>query len=92
MIVILGLVILIAAVIVGVAGVLSNVGGGHALSHGFAVFGYHVTGSAGTLRLFRRRSAPWWPAADSPEPLSGQPTVAPVADQESSSPASPHRS
>src|SRR6202046_1665117 len=52
MIVILGLVILVAAVIVGVAGVLGNGGSGHALTHGFAVFGYHVTGSTGTLLLY----------------------------------------
>ena len=52
MIVILGLIILIAAVIAGVAGVLTNGGGGHALTHGFAVFGYHVTGSTGTLFLY----------------------------------------
>ena len=52
MIVILGLVILIAAVVVGVAGVLSNAGSAHALTHGFAVFGYHVTGSTGTLFLY----------------------------------------
>ena len=51
MIVILGLVILLAAVIIGVAGVLGNGGSGHALTHGFAVFGYHVTGSTGTLFL-----------------------------------------
>ena len=51
MIVILGLIILVGAVIVGVAGVLSNGGSGHALTHGFAVFGYHVTGSTGTLFL-----------------------------------------
>ncbi len=51
MIVILGLVILLAAVIIGVAGVLGNDGGGHALTHGFSVFGYHVTGSTGTLFL-----------------------------------------
>jgi hypothetical protein len=51
MIVILGLIILVATVVVGVAGVLSNGGSGHALTHGFAVFGYHVTGSAGTLFL-----------------------------------------
>jgi hypothetical protein len=51
MIVILGLVILLAAVIVGVAGVLGNGGSGHALTHGFSVFGYHVTGSTGTLFL-----------------------------------------
>jgi len=52
MIIIVGLVILIAAVIAGVAGVLANSGSGHALTHGFAVFGYHVTGSTGTLFLY----------------------------------------
>ena len=52
MIIILGLVIPVAAVIAGVAGVLSNSGSGHALTHGFAVFGYHVTGSTGTLFLY----------------------------------------
>ena len=52
MFVILGLIILLAAVIIGVAGVLGNAGGAHALSHGFAVFGYHVTGSTGTLFLY----------------------------------------
>ncbi len=50
--IIVGLVILIAAVVAGVAGVLSNGGSGHALTHGFAVFGYHVTGSTGTLFLY----------------------------------------
>jgi len=50
MIVILGLVILVAAVVVGVAGVLGNGGHAHAVTH-FAVFGYHVTGSTGTLFL-----------------------------------------
>ena len=52
MIVILGLIILLAAVIIGVAGVLGNAGSAHTLSHGFAVFGYHVTGSTGTLFLY----------------------------------------
>ena len=52
MIIIVGVVILIAAVVAGVAGVLSNGGSGHALTHGFAVFGYHVTGSTGTLFLY----------------------------------------
>jgi hypothetical protein len=52
MIVILGLVILVGAVIIGVAGVLGNAGSGHALTHGFAVLGYHVTGSTGTLFLY----------------------------------------
>jgi hypothetical protein len=50
MIVIVGLVILVAAVVAGVAGVLSNSGQAHAAGH-FSVFGYHVTGSTGTLFL-----------------------------------------
>jgi len=51
MIVILGLVILVAAVIAGVAGVLANGGHAHPVAH-FAVLGYHVTGSAGTVFLY----------------------------------------
>jgi len=50
MIIILGLIILVAAVAVGVAGVLTN-GGTHGLAHGFSVLGYHVTGS-GTVFLY----------------------------------------
>ncbi len=52
MIVIIGLVILIAAVLVGVAGVFANGGSTHALTDNFAVFGYHVTGSTGVLFLY----------------------------------------
>jgi hypothetical protein len=52
MIIVIGLVILVAAVIAGVAGVLGNGGSAHALTHPFAVFGYHVTGSTGTLFLY----------------------------------------
>ncbi len=52
MIIIIGLVILIAAAVAGVAGVLSNSGSGHPLTHHFAVLGYHVTGSTGTLFLY----------------------------------------
>ena len=52
MIIIIGLIILIAAVVAGVAGVLSNSGSGHPLTHPFAVFSYHVTGSTGTLFLY----------------------------------------
>ena len=52
MTVVAGLILLVAAVVVGVAGVLSNAGSGHELTHGFAVFGYHVTGSTGTLFLY----------------------------------------
>jgi hypothetical protein len=52
MIVIVGLVVLLAAVIVGFMGVLTNAGAAHPLTENFAVFGYHVTGSTGTLFLF----------------------------------------
>lgn len=52
MIVIIGLVILIAAVLIGVAGVFANGGSNHALTDNFAVFGYHVTGSTGVLFLY----------------------------------------
>jgi hypothetical protein len=51
MIVILGLIIFVAAAIVGVAGVLGNGGSAYALTHGFSVLGYHVTGS-GTVFLY----------------------------------------
>jgi hypothetical protein len=52
MIILVGLVILLAAVVVGVAGVLVNGGAAHALTDHFAVFGYHITGSTGTLFLY----------------------------------------
>ena len=52
MIVIVGLVVLLVAVIVGFMGVLTNAGPAHPLTENFAVFGYHVTGSTGTLFLF----------------------------------------
>lgn len=51
MIIILALIILVAAVIVSVAGALANGGQGHQVTH-FAVFGYHVTGSTGTVFLY----------------------------------------
>ncbi|MFI8387557.1 hypothetical protein [Streptomyces sp. NPDC085540] len=53
MILILGLIILIAAIIVGLAGVFGNTGAGHDLGVGgdFSIFGYHVTGSTGSLFL-----------------------------------------
>jgi hypothetical protein len=50
MIIIIGLIIFVAAVVVGVAGVFGN-GGTHGLAHGFSVLGYHVTGS-GTVFLY----------------------------------------
>jgi hypothetical protein len=52
MIIILGLIIVIAAVAIGVAGILGNRGSDHALVHPFAVLGYHVTGSEGRLFLY----------------------------------------
>jgi membrane protein implicated in regulation of membrane protease activity len=51
MIIIFGLILLVVAVVVAVAGVLANGGHAHAVTH-FAVFGYHVTGSTGTLFLY----------------------------------------
>jgi UPF0716 family protein affecting phage T7 exclusion len=50
MIIILGLIIVVAAVVVGVAGVLGN-GSTHGLAHSFSVLGFHVTGS-GTVFLY----------------------------------------
>jgi hypothetical protein len=52
MIIILGLVILAAAAVAGVAGFFNNIGSAHALDGSFALFGYHVTGSTGTLFVF----------------------------------------
>ncbi|MFD7256771.1 hypothetical protein [Streptomyces sp. NPDC059874] len=53
MILILGLIILIAALVVGVAGIFGNTGAGHDLGVGndFSIFGYHATGSTGSLFL-----------------------------------------
>ena len=51
MIVIVGLVVLLVAVIVGFIGVLTNAGPAHPLTENFSLFGYHVTGSTGTLFL-----------------------------------------
>ncbi|MEU3215698.1 hypothetical protein [Streptomyces sp. NPDC006971] len=52
MILLLGLIILIAAVVVAVAGIFANGGSANQLTNGFSVFGYHVTGSTGTLFLY----------------------------------------
>ena len=49
MIVIAGLILLLIAVLVAVVGVLGNSGTAHPLTETFSVFGYHVTGSTGTL-------------------------------------------
>jgi hypothetical protein len=51
MIVIVGLIVLVAAVVVGIVGLLSNAGPTHQMTEPFSVFGYHVTGSTGTLFL-----------------------------------------
>ena len=51
MLVIFGLIIVVAAVVVGAAGVLGNDGGTHGVAHGFSVLGYHVNGS-GTVFLY----------------------------------------
>lgn len=52
MVVILGLVLLVGALVVGVAGVLTNDGSAHEFTGGFSLFGYDATGSAGTLFLY----------------------------------------
>ncbi|TCN48134.1 hypothetical protein EV641_11857 [Rhodococcus sp. SMB37] len=52
MIIIFGLILLLAAVVIGTTGVLSNSGVAHTLTDDFAVFGYHVTGSTGALFLY----------------------------------------
>jgi hypothetical protein len=80
MIVILGLIVLVGAVVVAVAGVLGNGGSGHALTHGFAVSGHQfVRWPAGppkikdTLkRLLLSAVRGRWP--------SRCPAVAPVTD------------
>ncbi len=51
MLVIVGLIDLLGAAIVAIVGVLSNAGAAHPLTD-FSVFGYHLTGSTGTLFLF----------------------------------------
>jgi hypothetical protein len=51
MLVVLGLLILLAAVIFGFAGVLGNSGSEHAVTNGFSVLGITVSGSTGTVFL-----------------------------------------
>lgn len=51
MIIVIGLLLLVAAVVVGTAAVLTNDGNAHAMTSQFSVFGYHVTGSTGMLFL-----------------------------------------
>ena len=52
MLVIVGLIILLVAAIISIVGVLSNTGAAHPLTENFSVFGYHVTGSTGSLFFF----------------------------------------
>jgi hypothetical protein len=52
MLVIVGVIVLLVAAIVTIVGVLSNARAAHPLTDNFAVFGYNLTGSAGTLFLF----------------------------------------
>ena len=52
MFVVVGLILLVAAVAVGVAGVLTNADSAHTLTDDFSVFGFDVSGSTGTLFLY----------------------------------------
>jgi type II secretory pathway pseudopilin PulG len=52
MIIVVGLIILIAALIIGVAGVVSNHGAAHSLAHPFTILGEHFHGSSGMLFLY----------------------------------------
>jgi len=51
MLVIVGLLVLLVSLFVAVVGVLGNSGVAHPLTGTFSVFGYHVTGSTGTVFL-----------------------------------------
>lgn len=46
---VVGVLLLAAVMVVGVAGVAANIGSEHQLVGGFGIFGYHVHGSAGRL-------------------------------------------
>jgi hypothetical protein len=52
MFVVVGLILLVAAVVVGVAGVLTNGDSSHTLTDDFSVFGFDAGGSTGTLFLY----------------------------------------
>jgi hypothetical protein len=52
MIIAIGLVVLAAAIVIAVAGVLHNRGASHSLAHTFTVLGHHVNGSSGALFLY----------------------------------------
>lgn len=50
--IVLGLLLLVAAVVLALVGVLSNLGSSHLLGSNFEVLGYHITGSSGRLLLY----------------------------------------
>jgi len=50
-VIVLGLVLLVAAAVIALVGVLSNLGSSHLLTRSFEIFGYHITGSTGRLLL-----------------------------------------
>ena len=50
--IVIGLILLIAAVIVGVVGLMANGGDADTLTSNFSVFGYQVTGTTGTVFLY----------------------------------------
>ena len=52
MFVVVGLILLAAAVVVGVTGVLTNADSAHAVTDNFSIFGFDVGGSTGTLFLY----------------------------------------
>lgn len=52
MIIAIGLVVLAAAFVIAIAGVLHNRGPSHSLNHSFTVLGQHISGSSGTLFLY----------------------------------------
>ncbi len=49
--IVLGLLLLVAAAVIAVAGVLTNLGHSHLLTRSLDIFGYHLTGSTGRLLL-----------------------------------------
>ena len=52
MFVVVGLILLVAAIVVGVAGVLTNADSAHTLTDNFSIFGFDAGGSTGTLFLY----------------------------------------
>ena len=52
MFVVVGLILLVAAIVVGVAGVLTNADSAHTLTDKFSIFGFDAGGSTGTLFLY----------------------------------------